>query len=240
MKSKIYKISSLFTVFFASSLLLPVITTLHLLNPVFGQYEGEVIGATITERGEEYEVEAEEGQSVTFYPGCFSVDKIQVTFDNPVVGTFIVNHEDENPTDVKLDRVYEYCTVELEGFSNDDIRSAKFDLKIEKEWMEDNKIKESQIRLLHFNEDKEKWADNDTSKKNENENYVFYQSSTTEFPYLAVAAIKKDWIKTLLIPCICAILAVLLILLLLIISSLSKKRKGKEPQSRRVQTSMVY
>ena len=72
---------------------------------------------------------------------------------------------------------------------------------------------------------------NDTSEKNESDDYVFFQSSTTEFPYLAVAAVKRDWLKTLLIPCVCAIVAAILIALLLLISSLSRKKKPPEKQT---------
>lgn len=230
MKIKLFSNIPLVITLSAFFLLLPVLALL--LPAVYAQYEGEVVGATITKRGEEYEVEAEEGQSVIFYPGCYSIDKVQVTFSNPVVGKFIVNHEDENPTDVDLDKVYEFCTIELDGFSENDIEKAEYDLKVEKDWLDKN-AKKNQIRLLHFNEQGKKWEQNATSIKNENDDYVYYESSTKEFPYLAVAAVKKDWFRTLLIPCICFILLILLLLLIILLRALTKRKKEEEPQRTR-------
>ena len=222
-----------------STILLTFLPTspLNILKPIKAQYEGEVIGATITTRGEEYDVEAEEGQSVILFPGCYSIDKVQVTFSNAVSGKFIVNHSDENPTDVDLDKVYEFCIIELEGFSKDDVRKAEFDLNVEKEWLSENAKKE-EIRFFHFNEEEEKWEANDTSIKNENDDYVYYQTSSKEFPYFAVAAVKRDWIRMLIIPCVCVVIVVLVFVLLLLISSLIRRKQ--EPQQSRAFRAVNY
>jgi PGF-pre-PGF domain-containing protein len=208
--------------------------SLLLAAPVSAQYDTNVILPEYRDGGEVYGVNVAASQRVSMFPeGCESIDKITIESQNPINGEIFVKPLGENPKpDVtELDKVFEYCHVELRNINQTDLRDVDVELKVRKNWLTDNDVSSDQMALFTFNETDRVWEPHDTSRKTESSIYFFYSSSAENFPNWAVARYAPGLLAGinpgLLLLC-CIILLIVFILAALLLSS---RRQRETTQS---------
>ena len=122
----------------------------------------------------------------------------------------------ELPTDVIS---YLYLNLELTGndidLTSEDMESIKIKFKVEKSWLEDNKIEKSSIKLLRYVNG---WEILTTTLDSEDSNYVYYEATTPGFSTFAIVGTPTTEdapFPALYISIIVAIIAVIAIIFIL-------------------------
>jgi len=214
-------------------LFLALFFTLAFVTPISAQYDTNVVLPEYRDGGEVYGINLGSSQRVSLFPeGCESIDKITLESKNPINGEIFVKPLNENPKkDVaELDKVFEFCQVELKNINKDDLQNVNVEAKVRKSWLDENDVNEDQIALFTFNEGDKTWAPHDTSKKTESSIYFFYSSRAENFPYWAVAKYNPGLVAGinpgLLLLC-CIILLIVFILAALAISSRGSRDSNK-------------
>lgn len=89
-------------------------------------------------------------------------------------------------------KIYKYVNIWVgnhgEGIA-DYFENGVIEFKVEKDWLEENNIKQSQITLQWYNEG---WQPLDTEKVKEDKNYVYFKSETPGFSCFAITKYTDD------------------------------------------------
>jgi len=113
------------------------------------------------------------------------------------------------------DSIYMYMEIETNATS--DISNAKINFKITKQWIEDNNIALSSVKLLRYTDNQ--WESLDTSKVDEDDTYYYFEAVTTGFSVFAITGKQiEDTVEPpfpILYLVIIIIVAILLIIVLL-------------------------
>ncbi len=217
---------------FASSLIFSLLT----IGAAKAQYDSEGFPE---EPGEEevFGINIEKGETATFFPGnCEIVDSIKLKAKEDIRGSISMrSFGDDNPTESDKGlgkKVVEFCGIEFEGFTADNIESSVFQLKGDKERMEELKLKNTDARFFQFNVEGDKWEQRDTQAKSDTSvSYFFETDSVGQYSYYALGE-KTSAISTVLwVVIICAFLLLLLLIIFLIISSLGRRESERESLS---------
>lgn len=89
-------------------------------------------------------------------------------------------------------KIYKYVNIWVGNHGAgiaDYFENGVIEFKVEKDWLEENNIKQSQITLQWYNEG---WQPLDTEKVKEDQNYVYFKSETPGFSCFAITKYTDD------------------------------------------------
>ena len=142
------------------------------------------------------------GKVVVYIPSIAAASKARVTIEeteevdfteiniqviNKVNSVYItIRKLDEKPTEIIQvpGEVYHYITIVKENIEDEDISTATMKFKVEKSWITDNNIDSATVTLNRFAAGK--WNKLDTTKVNEDDDYIYYEAVTPGFSYFAI------------------------------------------------------
>ncbi|MCX6665833.1 MAG: PGF-pre-PGF domain-containing protein [Euryarchaeota archaeon] len=127
----------------------------------------------------------DETQTMDFQSYDTAIQTIQITASTDISSlTVTCTTTGEKPSGVTIppDAIYLYLVIETNADTTD-ISSAVIKFKIEKQWLTDNNIDKSNVKLLRYANG---WQELATTTVSENETFVFYQATTTGFSSFAI------------------------------------------------------
>ncbi|MBN1916259.1 PGF-pre-PGF domain-containing protein [Candidatus Dojkabacteria bacterium] len=184
-------------------------------------------------------INIDSGETATFFPGrCQIIDSIKLKAKKDISGSIeVTSYGTKNPTKTDKDlgkKAIEFCGIQFKGFSKDDVESSIFQVKANKDKLDELDLKNADVRFFQFNVDGNKWKQLDTPQKSEtNQNYYYEVDSVDQYRYYSAAEKTSAFGFNIWIIVICAFLLLLLLILFLIISSLGRKENEKEKKNER-------
>lgn len=81
-------------------------------------------------------------------------------------------------------KVYKYLSIDKRNLNNDDLEgTVKIEFKVEKSWLSDNSISESEVTLMRYTE---QWDELATTKTSSDSEFVYYEAETPGLSYFAI------------------------------------------------------
>ncbi len=156
------------------------------------------------------------GKAVVYIPLIAAASKTRVTIEktegvdfteiniqvvNKVNSVYItIRKLDAKPTEIAeaSGKVYHYISVVKEKIEDEDILTATMKFKVEKPWITDNDIDSATIALNRFAADK--WNKLNTTKIDEDDDYIYYEAVTPGFSYFAISGEIVGAVTTTTVP----------------------------------------
>jgi PGF-pre-PGF domain-containing protein len=214
------------------------------VNPGDG-YSGEIIEPRYEDGSEVFGIDIESGRRVSIYPeGCGFVERITFDFNDDVDGEIRINSfGEETPIEEKeIEKVVEYCEIELSNIDSEKIESMNMDTRVRKSWLRSEGVEEQDIALYSYGDDDSDWTSERTQKESDNSIYVFYNSEVDYSQYVAIGEYKGDglfgfnpWMIL-----ICCVLIIILLLILSAIYYIMNRRRNKGGIQQQPQTYNTY
>lgn len=116
-----------------------------------------------------------------------SVNSISISVNNPAKQIEVtVQRRNAKPAEVENTgrQTYRYLDIEA-NVSENNIQNASIDFNVEKEWINQNEINQTQVVLMRYNQG---WEDLPTKQRTENQTHIMYSSETPGFSTFAVAS----------------------------------------------------
>ena len=85
--------------------------------------------------------------------------------------------------------IYQYLDIKTDNITSGDIKSLMIDFKVEKSWINENKINKSFIKLYRYTA--KTWESLPTIKTDEDEANIYYRASSSGFSIFAISYIRE-------------------------------------------------
>jgi len=93
------------------------------------------------------------------------------------------------PSESADGKIYTYISAEITGFDQSAIDTFTLSFKVPKTWLTENGLSSGDISLLHY--DGTKWNTLPTSITSEDNDYVYFEATSSELSYFAIGAPPK-------------------------------------------------